>query len=59
MADEDVEELMDTLCYYEGDTPVYFVRGRQKMVCSQRVTPGRALMAELASFLSEENIKLL
>ena len=59
MADEDVEELMETLCSYEGDTPVYFVRDRKKMLCSQRVTPGRALMAELSSFLSDDCIKLV
>ena len=59
LSDEDVEELMESLCSYEGDTPVYFVRGRTKMVCSQKVNPGKALMAELASFLSRENIKLI
>ena len=59
MAQEDVDELMETLCYYQGDTPVYFVRDRKKMLCSQRVNPGKALMAELSSFLREDCIKLI
>jgi DNA polymerase-3 subunit alpha len=59
LVDEDVEELMETLTYYEGETPVYFVKNGKKMLCSQKVTPNRALMAELASFLSEEEIKLI
>lgn len=59
IAQEDVDELMETLCYYQGDTPVYFVRDRKKMLCSQRVNPGKALMAELSSFLREDCIKLI
>lgn len=59
MAQEDVDELMETLCYYQGDTPVYFVRDRKKMLCSQRVNPGKALMAELSSFLREDCKKLI
>ena len=54
--DEDVNELLDSLSYYAGTTLVYFVKDRKKMQCSQRVTPNRALMAELASFLPENCI---
>ena len=55
--DEDIEELIETLVYYEGETEVCFVKGKQKMLCSQKVTVGRGLMAELASFLPENCIK--
>ena len=58
LQDEDVEELMETLCYYEGDTSVIFVKEKTKMVCSQKVTVGKALMAELLAFLPENCIKL-
>ncbi len=59
MDDEDLEELVETLTYYEGETTVYFVKGKKKMRCSQKVSPGRALMAELSGFLSDDKIKLL
>ena len=59
MDEEDVSELMETLCFYPGKTPVCFVDGKKKMLCSEKVSPSRALMAELSSFLPEEKIKLL
>ena len=59
LEEEDFEELLETLTYYEGATTVYFVKNGKKMRCSQKVTPGKALMAELAGFLSEDRIKLL
>ncbi len=59
LEDEDIEELMETLTFYEGETPVYFVRNGKKMMCSQKVNAGRALMAELSGFLSEDCIKLV
>ncbi len=59
LEDEDIEELLDTLTFYEGETPVWFVKDGKKMRCSQKVTPNKALMAELSSFLSENAIKLL
>jgi hypothetical protein len=58
LEDADVEELMDTFAYYPGDTEVVFVNNGQKMLCSERVNPGKALMAELASFLPANCIKL-
>ncbi len=58
MEEADVEELMETLTFYAGETEVIFVKAGQKMRCSERVNPGRALMAELASFLPEDCIKL-
>jgi DNA polymerase III alpha subunit len=54
----DVEELMETLGFYLGETEVIFVKDGKKMLCSEKVNPGRALMAELASFLPENCIKL-
>ena len=58
MEEADVEELMDTLGFYLGETEVVFVKDGKKMLCSEKVNPGRALMAELASFLPENCIKL-
>jgi DNA polymerase-3 subunit alpha len=58
LEDEDIEELMETLTYYAGETKVIFVKNGKKMICSQRVTPNRALMAELAGFLAENCVKL-
>ena len=54
-----MEELMETLCFYEGETSVCFVNAGKKFVCSQKVNPNRALMAELSSFLREDCIKLV
>ncbi len=59
MEEADIEELMETLTFYAGETPVYFVNNGKKAVCSQKVTPNRALMAELSSFLPESAIKLV
>ncbi len=59
MEDEDIEELLETLSYYAGETQVCFVKDGKKMLCSQKVTPNKALMAELASFLEESCIKLI
>ena len=59
LEDEDIDELLDTLSYYAGETEVFFVQNGKKMRCSQKVTPNKALMAELASFLPEKCIKLL
>ena len=59
LEEEDVEELMETLTYYEGETRVIFVNNGKKMICSQKVTPNRALMAELAAFLPETSVKLI
>ncbi len=55
----DVEELLETLTFYEGETPVIFVNGKQKMLCSQKINPCKALFAELAGFLAENCIKLI
>ena len=57
--DEDLEELLETLSYYAGETQVCFVRNGKKMLCSQKVTVGKALMAELSTFLPENCIKLV
>ncbi len=59
LEEADIDELMETLTFYAGDTPVYFVNNGKKMLCSQKVTPNKALMAELVGFLSENCIKLL
>ena len=59
MDEADLDELMETLTYYAGETQVVFVKNGKKFLCSQKVTPSRALMAELAGFLSENCIKLV
>ncbi len=61
MEEEDVEELLETLSFpsYVGETPVYCVKDGKKMLCSQKVNPNKALLAELAAFLPDSCIKLL
>ena len=59
MDEADLDELMETLTFYAGETQVVFVRDGKKLLCSQKVTPSRALMAELSGFLSENCIKLM
>ncbi len=56
--DADVDELLETLTFYEGETAVIFVKNGKKMACTQKVGVSRALMAELSTFLSENCIKL-
>ena len=58
MEEADIEELMETLTYYKGETPVFFVKDGKKMRCTETVTPGKGLMAELLIFLPQECIKL-
>jgi len=55
----DKMELVEMLAYHEGETTVIFVDSGKKFVCSQKVTPNRALFAELAGFLPDNCIKLL
>lgn len=59
--ERDIEELTDTLIFYQGNTPVIFVdkANKKRYKCSQKVAISRALYAELATCLSEEDIKLL
>ena len=59
LEEADIEELMDTLTFYAGETTVYFVNNGKKMLCTQKVAPSRALMAELSGFLPESAIKLI
>ena len=59
MEEADIDELKETLTYYEGETKVFFVQNGKKFLCSQKVTPNRALFAELAGFLPDSAIKLL
>jgi hypothetical protein len=59
MDEEDVEELLETLSFYVGETEVFFVQNGKKMRCTQKVSLNKALMAELVSFLPENCIKLL
>ncbi|MBR2023417.1 MAG: DNA polymerase III subunit alpha, partial [Clostridia bacterium] len=58
LQDEDMDELLETLTYYAGKTQVIFVKNGKKLLCSQKVTPGKGLMAELQGFLSASQIKL-
>jgi len=50
---------LETLSFYAGETTVCFVKNGKKMLCSQKVQPNKALMAELASFLPENCIKIV
>lgn len=58
LEDADIDELLETLTFYEGETEVWFVKDRKKMLCTQKVALNKALMAELSSFLPENCIKL-
>ena len=58
LEDADIDELLETLAFYEGDTEVYFVKGRKKLLCTQKVSLNKAFFAELSSFLPENCIKL-
>ncbi len=59
LAEEDLEELLDTLSFYVGETEVYFVKDGKKMRCSQKVTVNKGLQAELSSFLPDNCIKFI
>ncbi len=59
MEEADEQELLETLSFYAGETEVFIVRGKEKFLCTQRVNVGKALMAELSTFLDEDCIKLL
>ncbi len=59
MEEADVEELLETLSFYAGETEVFFVQGRKKLACSEKVTLSKALMAELHSFMPESCIKII
>ena len=59
LEDEDIDELLDTLSFYAGETTVCFVKAGKKMMCSQKVSLGKALLAELSSFLPESCIKIV
>jgi DNA polymerase-3 subunit alpha len=57
--EEDVDELLEVLSAYAGDTVVWFVKDGKKMLCSEKVNVNKVLMAELATFLPETCIKLI
>ena len=59
MEEEDIDELLETLSFYPGETVVCFVKNGKKMLCSQKVNPNKALMAELCTFLPENCIKFI
>ena len=59
LEEEDIEELLETLSFYGGETSVYFVKAGKKMLCSQKVGLGKALLAELSTFLPENCIKIV
>ena len=59
LEDEDIEELLETLSYYPGQTVVCFVKDGKKMVFSQKVGVNKALFAELATFLPESCVKFV
>ena len=53
------EELLEVLSFYAGETSVYFVKAGKKMMCSQKVSINKGLMAELSTFLPENCIKIV
>jgi hypothetical protein len=59
MEEVDLEELLETLSYYPGETMVICVKDGKKKLCDQKVNPNKALFAELATFLPENCIKFI
>ena len=59
MEEADVDELLETLSFYAGETEVFVVQGRKKMRCSEKVALSKALIAELHSFMPESCIKII
>ena len=59
LEDADVDELLETLSFYVGETKVIFVKNGKKMLCSQKVSLNRALLAVISSFLPESCIKIV
>ena len=57
LSEDDFNELVSMLSNYEGSTACAFVRGGKKYKLSHGVNYCRGLLAELFSFLLEENIK--
>ena len=59
LEEEDIEELLEVLSFYTGETSVYFVKAGKKMMCSQKVSINKGLIAELSTFLPENCIKIV
>lgn len=59
LSDTDFDDLVSMLSNYEGGTPCAIVRGKQKFRLSHGINYCRGLLAELCSFLLEEDIKYL
>ncbi|MDE5789569.1 MAG: hypothetical protein K2H78_04030, partial [Clostridia bacterium] len=59
LSDADFDDLVSMLSNYEGGTPCAIVRGKQKFRLSHGINYCRGLLAELCSFLLEEDIKYL
>lgn len=59
ISDEEFDELVSMLSNYEGTTACALVRGNKKFRLSYGVNYCRGLLAELCSFLLEEDIKYI
>lgn len=57
LSDADFDDLVSMLSNYEGETSCAIVRGKQKFRLSHGINYCRGLLAELCSYLLEEDIK--
>lgn len=58
LTDDDINELVDAIAAYPGNTPVRLVRGKEKLRLSSGVSMNKAFLAELSTFLPDKYIKL-
>lgn len=59
MEEADVDELLEVIASYPGETEVRLAKGKKKMRLSEGVNMSRGFMAELSTFLSDACIKLV
>lgn len=57
LSDADFDDLVSMLSNYEGETSCAIVRGKQRFRLSHGINYCRGLLAELCSYLLEEDIK--
>ena len=59
LSEDDFEELLSMLGNYEGETDCAIKRGNKKFRLDCGVNYCRGLLAELSTFLTEEDVKLV
>ena len=57
LSDDDFNDMVSMLSNYEGETACAIVRGKQKFRLSHGINYCRGLLAELCSYILEQDIK--